>query len=96
MGFLLLLCAEHPTLTSPTAQNWHFVSHLADPYLNPQVEGVRGVPEADGEMVSAQPRSRLEDHMGHCVAEAIAQGGDAADEKIREASDAIARLVKAY
>ena len=38
----------------------------------------------------------LEDHMGHCVADAVAQGGDAADEKIREASDAIARLVKAY
>ena len=38
----------------------------------------------------------LEDHLGHCVAEAVAQGGDAADEKIREASDAIARLVKAY
>ena len=38
----------------------------------------------------------LEDHLGHCVAEAVAQGGNAADEKIREASDAIARLVKAY
>jgi CsoR family transcriptional regulator, copper-sensing transcriptional repressor len=36
----------------------------------------------------------LEDHLGHCVAEAAAEGGDAADQKIREASDAIARLVK--
>lgn len=36
----------------------------------------------------------LEDHLGHCVAEAAAQGGDVAQEKIREASSAIARLVK--
>lgn len=36
----------------------------------------------------------LEDHLGHCVAEATAEGGDVAAEKIREASEAIARLVK--
>ena len=36
----------------------------------------------------------LDDHLAHCVAEAVAQGGDAAAEKVREASDAIARLVK--
>jgi DNA-binding FrmR family transcriptional regulator len=36
----------------------------------------------------------LEEHLGHCVAGAIAEGGDAAAEKVREASDAIARLVK--
>lgn len=36
----------------------------------------------------------LDDHLGHCVAEAAAQGGDVADEKIAEASAAIARLVK--
>ena len=36
----------------------------------------------------------LEEHLGHCVAGAIAEGGDAATEKVREASDAIARLVK--
>lgn len=36
----------------------------------------------------------LEDHMSHCVADAAAEGGDAAAEKIREASDAIARLVR--
>ena len=36
----------------------------------------------------------LEEHLGHCVAGAVAEGGDAASEKIREASDAIARLVK--
>ncbi|HSP37656.1 MAG TPA: metal-sensitive transcriptional regulator [Frankiaceae bacterium] len=36
----------------------------------------------------------LEDHMAHCVADAIAEGGDAADQKLREASDAIARLVR--
>jgi DNA-binding FrmR family transcriptional regulator len=36
----------------------------------------------------------LDDHLGHCVAQAAAQGGEVADLKIREASDAIARLVK--
>lgn len=36
----------------------------------------------------------LDEHLKHCVAEAVAEGGEAADEKIREASDAIARLVK--
>jgi CsoR family transcriptional regulator, copper-sensing transcriptional repressor len=37
----------------------------------------------------------LEDHLGHCVVEAIAAGGDGASAKISEASDAIARLVRA-
>ena len=36
----------------------------------------------------------LQDHLGHCVAEATAEGGDVAAAKIRESSDAIARLVK--
>jgi DNA-binding FrmR family transcriptional regulator len=37
----------------------------------------------------------LEDHLGHCVAHAIEAGGPEADEKVREAAAAIARLVKA-
>ena len=36
----------------------------------------------------------LEDHLGHCVAQATAQGGEVAAAKVREASEAIARLVK--
>jgi CsoR family transcriptional regulator, copper-sensing transcriptional repressor len=36
----------------------------------------------------------LEEHLGHCVAQAIAEGGDTATAKIREASDAVARLVR--
>ena len=36
----------------------------------------------------------LEDHLSHCVADAIAEGGGVADAKVREASDAIARLVR--
>ncbi|ROP61424.1 metal-sensitive transcriptional regulator [Curtobacterium sp. PhB115] len=38
--------------------------------------------------------SLLQDHLSHCVAEAVAEGGDAAHEKVREASEAIARLVR--
>jgi DNA-binding FrmR family transcriptional regulator len=36
----------------------------------------------------------LEDHLGHCVREAVSEGGDGADAKLREASEAIARLVR--
>jgi CsoR family transcriptional regulator, copper-sensing transcriptional repressor len=36
----------------------------------------------------------LEEHLSHCVVDAVAEGGDTAAMKIREASDAIARLVK--
>lgn len=36
----------------------------------------------------------LEDHIRHCVAEAIASGGPDAEEKVKEASAAIARLVR--
>jgi CsoR family transcriptional regulator, copper-sensing transcriptional repressor len=36
----------------------------------------------------------LEDHLGHCVTEAIEQGGPEAEGKVREAAAAISRLVK--
>jgi DNA-binding FrmR family transcriptional regulator len=38
--------------------------------------------------------SLLGDHLTHCVAQAGAEGGAVADEKIREATEAIARLVR--
>lgn len=36
----------------------------------------------------------LDEHVRHCVADAITEGPDAGDEKISEAMDAIVRLVK--
>ncbi|MEV1291991.1 metal-sensitive transcriptional regulator [Pseudonocardia sp. NPDC049635] len=36
----------------------------------------------------------LDEHLKHCVADAVAGGGELADEKIEEASAAIARLVR--
>jgi len=36
----------------------------------------------------------LEDHLAHCVADAARAGGPEADAKLKEASDAIARLVR--
>jgi DNA-binding FrmR family transcriptional regulator len=36
----------------------------------------------------------LDDHLGHCVREAALAGGDEAEAKLREAADAIARLVR--
>jgi DNA-binding FrmR family transcriptional regulator len=72
-----------------------------------QVRGLRKMVEDDKycidilTQVSAATRALqsvalglLEDHLGHCVAQAAAEGGDVAGAKIREASDAVARLVK--
>jgi len=36
----------------------------------------------------------LEEHLNHCVSQAMIEGGDGAAEKVKEASDAIARLVR--
>jgi len=36
----------------------------------------------------------LEEHLGSCVVDAAAKGGAEAESKVREASDAIARLVR--
>lgn len=36
----------------------------------------------------------LDDHLSHCVANAVAEGGDVSDAKLKEASAAIARLVR--
>ncbi|MBT2234970.1 metal-sensitive transcriptional regulator [Nonomuraea sp. NEAU-A123] len=38
--------------------------------------------------------SLLEEHLSHCVAEASLKGGPEAQVKVKEASDAIARLVR--
>jgi len=36
----------------------------------------------------------IDEHLRHCVAQAVAEGGTTADDKVREASQAIARLVR--
>ena len=36
----------------------------------------------------------LDEHLGHCVSQAVAEGGDQADANLAEASAAIARLVR--
>ena len=38
--------------------------------------------------------SLLEDHLRHCVQEAITAGGPGADQKITEAAEAVRRLVR--
>ncbi|MEU7895320.1 metal-sensitive transcriptional regulator [Nonomuraea sp. NPDC049152] len=38
--------------------------------------------------------SLLEEHLAHCVAEATMKGGPEAQAKVKEATDAIARLVR--
>ena len=72
-----------------------------------QIRGIARMVEQDGycidvlTQVSAATKALqsvalglLDEHLGHCVAEAIAEGGETADAKVREASDAIARLVR--
>jgi CsoR family transcriptional regulator, copper-sensing transcriptional repressor len=36
----------------------------------------------------------LDEHLAHCVTQAVAEGGETAEDKVREASEAIARLVR--
>ena len=36
----------------------------------------------------------MDEHLRHCVAQALADGGQDAEQKVREASEAIARLVR--
>jgi len=36
----------------------------------------------------------LDDHLSHCIADAMSAGGKTADDKVAEASAAIARLVR--
>ncbi len=72
-----------------------------------QVRGVRRMVEGDTycidvlTQVSATTRALqavalvlLEEHLNHCVANAVATGGDIGDQKLAEANAAIARLVK--
>lgn len=72
-----------------------------------QVRGLQRMVDEDRycidilEQVSAATRALqsvalvlLEDHMGHCVANAVQNGGAEATAKLSEASAAIARLVR--
>ena len=72
-----------------------------------QVRGLQRMVDEDRycidilEQVSAATRALqsvalelLDDHMAHCVADAVTAGGDEATAKLDEASAAIARLVR--
>ncbi len=72
-----------------------------------QVRGLQRMVESDSycidvlTQISAATRALesvalllLEEHLSHCVAEAVVVGGDTADAKIKEASAAIGRLVR--
>lgn len=72
-----------------------------------QVRGLQGMVERDEycidvlTQVSAATKALqsvalglLDEHLSHCVSDAITAGGDEAEAKVREASEAIARLVR--
>ena len=72
-----------------------------------QVRGLQGMVEDDRycieilEQVSAATKALqavalqlLDDHLAHCVSDAVRKGGDEAADKLEEASAAIGRLVR--
>lgn len=72
-----------------------------------QVRGIAGMVEDDRycidilTQISAVTRALqgvalglLDEHLQHCVAGAVSEGGSEADDKLKEASEAIRRLVK--
>jgi CsoR family transcriptional regulator, copper-sensing transcriptional repressor len=72
-----------------------------------QVRGLQRMVEEDRycieilEQVSAATKALqavalqlLDEHLAHCVSDAVRQGGDEADRKLSEASAAIGRLVR--
>ncbi len=72
-----------------------------------QVRGIAGMVEDDRycievlDQISAVTRAiqgvalaLLDDHLGHCVADAVSSGAGAGEAKLAEASAAIARLVR--
>jgi DNA-binding FrmR family transcriptional regulator len=72
-----------------------------------QVRGIQQMVEADRYCVDVLAQisavtkalqsvavALLDDHLRHCVADAVAAGGPEADRKLTEATQAIARLLK--
>jgi len=72
-----------------------------------QVRGIARMVEQDGycidvlTQVSAATKALqavalglMDEHLKHCIREAVAQGGQVADDKVAEASAAVARLVR--
>jgi DNA-binding FrmR family transcriptional regulator len=54
----------------------------------------RGYSSQKDNALRAVALNLLDEHLGHCVSRAVAQGGDEGDAKLAEASAAIARLVR--
>ena len=72
-----------------------------------QIRGIARMVEQDGycidvltqvseatKALQAVALGLMDEHLKHCVREAVAQGGQVADDKVAEASAAVARLVR--
>jgi DNA-binding FrmR family transcriptional regulator len=105
----LLRCAGDDGRSSSSAGlQQHTAAHLKRlARIEGQVRGIARMVEQDTycidvlTQVSAATKALqavslglLEEHLAHCVAEAVAAGGDEGAAKLKEASDAIARLVR--
>lgn len=101
------MAAEHDHGTQP-GYSGTTIEHLRRlRRIEGQVRGLQRMVEEDTycidvlTQVSAASRALdafalglLDEHLHHCVREAISEGGEEADAKIAEASAAVARLVK--
>src|ERR1700685_2081483 len=101
----VLLCAYSWTMRGYTQDKDAYLKRLRR--IEGQVRGLQRMVESDTycidvlTQVSAVTRALqavalglLEDHLGHCVTQAIEQGGPEAEEKVKEAAQAISRLVR--
>ena len=70
------------------------VSALSAQLSANQIEVVQRNIDVATKALQAFSLELLEEHLAHCVVEAAQRGGSEADEKVREASEAIARLVR--
>ena len=59
-----------------------------------RIEGILTQVSAVNKALQSVAVGLVEDHLGHCVRDAVAAGGASADEKVAEATQAIARLLR--
>ena len=96
-----------PTLPATTARVRDSSSATANRRIEGQIRGLQRMVDEDVycidilTQVSAVNKALqgvavglVEDHLGHCVRDAVAEGGASADEKVAEATQAIARLLR--
>jgi DNA-binding FrmR family transcriptional regulator len=97
--------AKAPAVHGYTAQKENYARRLRR--IEGQVRGIARMIEEDKYCIDVLTQisavnsalqsvalNLLDEHLSHCVSQAVARGGDEAEAKLAEASAAIARLVR--